>query len=218
MLYALQQRDDPYLEIVNKYDNDRPEGERPIDYYTEAFGALQSGMQQTDADLLGVVYETYGMSSDAFGQYFTPHNVSEMMAEMQLQALDRKEVGQRRAAGDPVTVKDPACGSGRLLVVAAQEYPDAVYYGVDKSETCAKMTALNLCLFNVDGYAVHGDALAMDAYQTWATQRSRLGGQVEELDVDPFAEEGSEQGDGDSTEGVQDAHDVTVRTTTLSDF
>lgn len=218
MLYALQQRDDPYLEIVNRYDNTQPRGERPIDYYTEAFGELRAGMQQTAADLLGVVYETYGLSSDSFGQYFTPHNVSEMMAEMQLDDLDGEQVRQRREAGDPVTVKDPACGSGRLLVMAAKEYPGAVYYGVDKSETCAKMTALNLCLFNADGFVIHGDGLTMDAYQTWATQRSALGGQVEEVDVDPFAEECSEQGDGEGTDGEQDMHDVTVRTTTLSDF
>lgn len=177
MLYALQQRDDPYLEIVDRYDNDRPEGEREIDYFTRAFAQLQQGMAATDADLLGVVYEAYGMASDAFGQYFTPHNVCRFMADVQMNTLAEPD-------GERVTVSDPACGSGRMLVMAAKQQPDAVFVGQDKDATCAKMAALNLCLFNVDGYVVLGDALRVEQRCVWQTAHTPLGGCIRERDPD----------------------------------
>ena len=220
MLYALQGRDDPYLEIVDKYDRDRSQGQRASDLYADAFGKLQYGMAETQADLLGVVYETYGMASDAFGQYFTPHNASRMNAEMALHDLDTATVQTRREQDDPVTIQDPACGSGRLLIVAAQQYPDAQYWGVDKSAACAKMTALNFCLYNLDGVVVHGDALAMESFNTWQTTRSVLGGAVEELpDAEPFTDSrGSvgEDGTGDKNRAdpssdVTGSSDVTVQ-------
>jgi len=178
MLYALQQRDDPYLEIVNRYDNDRDKGEREIDYFTQGFGQLQQGMAATDADLLGVVYESYGMASDAFGQYFTPHNVCEATTEMQMGVAGKPDTDDR------MTIGDPACGSGRMLVMAAQRQPDAVFVGQDKDATCARMAALNLCLFNVDGYVVHGDSLRVEQRRVWQTAYSAMGGSVRERDPD----------------------------------
>jgi hypothetical protein len=175
MLYSLQRRDDPYLDIVNQYDEDRPHGERAPDLYSKAFGQLQQGMAAKIADLLGVIYKTMGHDSDAFGQYFTPHNVSEMKAEMVLGSADDEDVD---------SVADPACGSGRLLVSAAKRQPDALYYGADKDGTCARMTALNLLFFNVDGYAVHADSLTQDHYAGWQTRQTPFGGAIRELDVD----------------------------------
>lgn len=43
------------------------------------------------------------------------------------------------------------------------------------------MTALNLCLFNLDWYAVLGDSLKMEARWLWRTRSSMLGGEVREL-------------------------------------
>lgn len=205
MLCSLQGRDEPYLEIVDRYGNDRERGEREIDHYCQAFAELQQGMAETDADLLGVIYEAYGQSSDAFGQYFTPHTVSDMMAAMQLDDVDP----DRYSRDDPLTVADPACGSGRMLVSAAKTIPNdveaAVFYGQDKDRTCAKMTALNLCLFNVDGYAILGDSLRMESHRLWATWGSPFGGSVRELNPDeienPFtagtAQQDSEEQDDD---------------------
>jgi len=178
MLYALQCRDDPYLEIVREYNNDQEQGNRDIDLFCEAFHQLQHGMASTDADLLGVVYEECGMTSDAFGQYFTPHPVSKAMAEMQIpESLTQRD--------EPYRVADPACGSGRLLIEAAKRIDaPTVFYGQDKDSTRAKMAALNLCFFNIDGVAVLGDSLTLETRKAWRTQHSPLGGSVREVDGD----------------------------------
>ena len=181
MLYSLQGHNENYLGVVEKYDNDQPDGQRPADLYSQAFGDLQRGLAETDADLLGVVYEELGMDSDAFGQYFTPGNICDAKAEMVI------DVDADREA--PYTIADPASGSGRLLLYAAKKIPDgvdAVFYGQDKDSTCAKMTALNLCFFNLDGYAVHGDSLTMEQHSVWRTRGTPLGGGIWELNETEF--------------------------------
>ena len=235
-MYSLQRDDENYLEVVEKYDNESfPEGERPVDLYSEAFGELMQGMSETDADLLGVVYEELGMDSDHFGQYFTPHNVCDAKAEMMIGA-DNEELEE------PVTVADPASGSGRLLLYAAKKIPEnleAVFYGQDKDSTCAKMTALNLCFFNMSGYAVQGDSLKLEKHRAWQTNGSSMGGSIQELGEDEFPEidydavkdevdeeettepeNGAEKTDRSSVDRGNEAGEnvVDLRETTLSEY
>jgi len=222
MLYSLEGDDENYLSVVDNYDNDKPDGQRPADLYAEAFGELQRGLAETDADLLGVVYEELGMDSDAFGQYFTPHNVCDAKAEMVIDVdADRDE---------PYTIADPASGSGRLLLYAARNIPDgmdAVFYGQDKDSTCAKMTALNLCFFNLDGYAVHGDSLTMEKHRVWQTRGTPLGGEIQELAESEFpnidceamrAEENEEQTAGNAGNEVDLVKLEDIENTNLTDF
>jgi len=181
MLYSLQLDDENYLEIIDSYDNDQPQGQHAADIYSQAFGDLRQGMAETDADLLGVVYEELGMESDAFGQYFTPHDICDMNAEMMVSVDESRE--------EPYTVADPASGSGRLLISAAKQIPsgdETLFYGQDKDSTCAKMTALNFCFFNMDGYAVQGDSLRMEEQRVWETRGTVSGGQIRELSEEEF--------------------------------
>lgn len=181
MLYSLQRDEENYLDIVNRYNNDRSEDKHAVDLYSRAFGDLQQGLVETDADLLGVIYEELGMDSETFGQYFTPNSICEAKAEMLIPAHEDHD--------DQYMIADPACGSGRLLIHAAKKIPagvEAVFYGQDKDSTCAKMTALNLCFFNMDGYAVHGDSLKMEKNRVWQTQGTPVGGHVRELEETEF--------------------------------
>jgi len=179
MLYALQRRDEPYLEIVDDYrergDMDHPDGQRSVDLFSKAFGQVQERMAATDADVLGAVYEEYGMSSDAFGQHFTPHSVCETMVEI-AGVVDENDTDDRQ------TVLDPACGSGRMLLTAGRNQPDALFVGQDKDPLCARMTALNCCFLNLDAYIVQGDSLTVEFQRAWETSYSPIGGSVRELD------------------------------------
>jgi len=179
MLFALQRRDDPYLEIVGDYrkpgDMDHPDGQRSVDLFSKAFGQLQERMAATDADVLGAVYEEYGMSSDAFGQHFTPHSVCETMVEI-AGVVDENDTEDRQ------TVLDPACGSGRMLLTAGRNQPDALFVGQDKDPLCARMTTLNCCFLNLDAYIVQGDSLTVEFQRAWETSYSPMGGSVRELD------------------------------------
>lgn len=180
MVTTLQHDDEAYLEVCNQYDNE------DIEQFAAAFGEVQQAMSEVNNELLGVIYEHLGQNSDALGQHFTPHNVCAAKAEMAgVVNTDTTE------SDEPLSVGDPACGSGRLLVAAAKQIPsntEAVFHGVDKDSVCAKMTALNLVFFNMDGVAIHGDSLTGDVYRGWKTTSTPLGGEIVEIPDDSINE------------------------------
>jgi type I restriction-modification system DNA methylase subunit len=183
MLYSLEGNDESYLEIVEKYNNGLSQGRRPIDLYGQAFGELKRGLTETNIDLLGVVYEKFGMDSDSFGQYFTPHNICDMKAAMILDIDETRE--------SILTIADPASGSGRLLISVVQKIPsgvDSVFYAQDKDSDCAKMTALNMYFFDMDGYAVHGDSLKTEKYRVWQIRSTTRSSMIRELEKNEFPE------------------------------
>lgn len=52
-----------------------------------------------------------GLSNDSGGQFFTPYNVCQMMAEMTIGNV----VPQVKERGY-ITINDPACGAGATLI------------------------------------------------------------------------------------------------------
>lgn len=90
------------------------------------------------------------------GQFFTPESISLLMSEIIM--VDKLH--------DGMTVNDPACGTGRTLLMALKHIRSKGYepklYANDLSMTCAKMTLLNFCINSVDGAVTCGDALRMD--------------------------------------------------------
>lgn len=132
---------------------------------------LMGLMKKTNLDVLGHIYETIarsGKGKNYLGQFFTPYNICEMMAEMT--AEDSEE---------PQKILDPCCGSGRLLVHMAKKVPsESTFVGQDLDYICFKMTALNMCFFNMNGYALCGDSLRMETRAGIVTKRSYLGGSM----------------------------------------
>jgi hypothetical protein len=135
-------------------------------------------MEETDEDVLGGVYEHYGLTSEHFAQYFTPGAVSRAMAQMNLPDTDSF---REATAEDPLVIGDVSgCGSGRLIVDSARRLRDlapetpAVYLGYDKDPLCAKMAVLNFVLNDMTGYVLLGDALKLEARRVWFISTSQL--------------------------------------------
>jgi len=172
ILFALQGDDESYLKIVHKYPNTKPIGHREIDFFHTAFQLLQYEMRETNSDVLGELYMQWNMSNKYKGQFFTPKNVASMMAQI------TNPTGGR--------ILDPSCGSGVMLVEAIktmkhEDLDKAAFYGQDIDLTCVKMTALNLCFFNVNGYVIQGNTLTMECNKVYQTGRSIYGGSIKEL-------------------------------------
>src|SRR5207302_7001563 len=77
------------------------------------------------------------------GEFYTPYNVSLMMAQM-------------TGIQPGMTVLDPACGSGRMLLAAleacrAEHGVDAVpeVFGIDISPDACRLTRMNLVLAGI---------------------------------------------------------------------
>ena len=171
MLYALQGDDEHYLEIVRKYKNDQPAGNREIDFFTKAFSLLMIKMKENNEEVLGEVYMQWNQNNKYHGQFFTPKHIASFMAQI------TKPHGR---------ISDPTCGSGIMLVEAIKtmsnsELDEAIFYGQDIDLTCVKMTALNLLFFNVNGFVVWGNTLTLECNKVYQTSRSYLGGNIREL-------------------------------------
>lgn len=107
-------------------------------------------------DALGSYYEvlTSRGKSQWLGQFFTPSEVCTLMAT--LSGTSREMTGQG------LTVHDPACGSGRLLLASHAIAPGNYQFGADLDPICAKMTAVNMCVHGCEGEAVCMDSLALE--------------------------------------------------------
>ncbi len=96
-------------------------------------------------DIIGDAYE-YLMrnfateSGKSKGQFYTPAEVSRILARV---------IGIDKATKSDTTVYDPACGSGSLLIRAADEAPfEVAIYGQEKDIATAGLAKMNLVLHN----------------------------------------------------------------------
>ena len=172
MLFSLAKEEDMYMEIISRYRND---GEpREADLFARAFGDVMEEMQKENHDVLGGIYMEIvsNWSAKGMGQFFTPVHLCDAMAKLSISDAPDK----------PVTVADPACGSGRMFISAAK-LVDAKswFHGIDADNVCAQMCALNFCFFNMNGYVIHGNTLSMKFYDGWITNNSPVGGAVRRL-------------------------------------
>ena len=140
--------------IDNAHFNDEDKlgkGKEMVDKLSELLGIFRDQMpdfskNRADGDdIIGDAYE-YLMrnfateSGKSKGQFYTPAEVSRILA---------KVVGIEHARNHDATLYDPACGSGSLLIRAAESAPvDVAIYGQEKEGTTAGLARMNLVLHN----------------------------------------------------------------------
>lgn len=166
VLYSLQGDDKAFHDLLDRYDD--ADRSTAAECFSHAFAGVCLVSERTGKDALGDAYTQFGLTSDSFGQFFTPHNTSQAIAEIQCSADDGSNPDER------TTIHDPACGSGRLLLYAAQQYDSSFVSGVDKDPQCAKMAAINATVFKLDGLFAHGDSLSLEFHTAWRTRAGRI--------------------------------------------
>lgn len=140
--------------IDNAHFNDEDKlgkGKEMVDKLSELLGIFRDQMPDFSRnhadgdDIIGDAYE-YLMrnfateSGRSKGQFYTPAEVSRILA---------KVVGIEYAKAGETTLYDPACGSGSLLIRAAEAAPvDVAIYGQEKEGTTAGLARMNLVLHN----------------------------------------------------------------------
>lgn len=152
-----KEREEKYKAIMSKYT---PE-ERGR--FLEMLAWLVEELEDDPRDVLGEVFMRSGMGSDAGGQFFTPFNISKMMAAIQVKAP---------AEGEKVTISEPSCGSGGSIIAAALELKSqGVNYQKcmrvvcqDLDWRCVFMAYVQLSYMGIDAICVQGDTL-LDPYR-----------------------------------------------------
>ena len=139
--------------VIDVADFDNPDklgrGKERVDRLSDLVGIFQdagldfSKNKADGDDILGDAYE-YLMrhfateSGKSKGQFYTPAEVSRVIA---------KVIGISHAKSQDQTVYDPTCGSGSLLLKAANETPQGItIYGQEKDNATAALAKMNMIL------------------------------------------------------------------------
>tara|TARA_R110002049_G_scaffold309101_1_gene516864 strand:- start:5094 stop:5894 length:801 start_codon:yes stop_codon:yes gene_type:complete len=156
-----QTMEDEYLSIVTKgYDKGEP-GRRGIDHISRAFGLLVKAMEDTGQDVLGDIF-TGGITYGERGQFFTPDCVTDLVSAL-MTGGDAEEGSKQNLQ----SINDPACGSGRFLLSMGKQNPRREFVGQDVDHRCAQMTAINLGLNGLRGWAVWQNTLSLECFRVY---------------------------------------------------
>ncbi|MCI8617245.1 MAG: type I restriction-modification system subunit M [Clostridia bacterium] len=116
---------------------------------------IETNEEQVPSDVIGDAYEYMigefaTMAGKKAGSFFTPQEVSEIMAQ-----IVNPQVGDR--------VYDPTCGSGSLLIRAARKggFDNVQIYGQEVSSSAISMARMNMFIHDIkDAKIAWGDTLA----------------------------------------------------------
>lgn len=148
-----------YMQIVGTYRNKDTIRAFP-ELLAIAYGAIESG----GCDFLGSVASQMEVLNARVGQFFTPYSVSRMIAEMSLN--DVRPVIEQNGF---VTISEPACGAGGMVLAAADVLHKAGFdigtqmlvNAVDISPLCFHMTYVQATLRGIPAMVELGDTLRM---------------------------------------------------------
>jgi hypothetical protein len=166
-------REKRYLKIVADYTPEE------VDRFTQLLAKLALELEVEMSDVLGKLYMSLGLGKKGIGQFFTPYHVSYLMAQMTMAGLAEKLETQ-----EFITVNDPCCGSGGMMVAAAATLrDDGVNYqqsmhvvAQDIELTAVHMAYIQLTLLHVPAVVIHGNSLTLEQRDAWPTPAHVLGG------------------------------------------
>lgn len=147
---SMGKQEDLYFKTIKEYTREE------LTTFQEAFAALVIEMDNDGKglkDVLGEYFEEH-FYNEKLGQFFTPPSLCKLMAE--LNPIEGKNV------------YDPCCGSGRIFLAAAEKNRKVTFFGGDVSETCCKMTLINMCLNGLKCRISWMNSLTMEIYKEWA--------------------------------------------------
>lgn len=168
-----QVREARYLDIASRYQREE------LDRFAQMLAHLVEALEIRPTDVLGQIFMSLDLGDAWKGQFFTPYEVSRMMALMTL--TDAASVIEQQGF---LLVNEPAAGAGGMLIAVANalleqgiNYQNAMHAtAIDIDATACHMTYLQLSLLHVPAIVIHGNALWPDpSAPHWVTPAHVLG-------------------------------------------
>ncbi|EDP9510134.1 N-6 DNA methylase, partial [Salmonella enterica subsp. enterica serovar Java] len=163
-----------YMQRVSRYSRE------DANNMSRLLAEVIEGLEFCPTDFLGQIFMNLELGNTRHGQYFTPYNVCYTMSRMTLS--DRLSVltsGER----DFITVSDPACGAGGMIVAMAEAMLEAGFnpqkqmmvYCVDIDPVAAMMCYIQLSLMGIPAIVATGNSLTVAIKREMATPMFVLG-------------------------------------------
>lgn len=144
-----------------KYRNERLGSDRVALEFLELIGnAYESN---PDQDFLGTIYMRLELNNHYRGQFFTPYEVSKMMAKFNFSETTISQIEEKGW----ISINDPACGAGALLIAAANVMKelninyqkDVMFVAQDIDRIVGLMCYIQMSLLGCPGYVVIGNTI-----------------------------------------------------------
>lgn len=171
-----QKMEDVYLSIIRKYNK-----EDQALFSSMSADLIMLFELEPYVDYLGKLYmELYG-GNKHLGQIFTPTSVSDLISNLCLGSIDEiKSIIEKEHR--PITISDPCCGSGSLLLSACKYLYDngvnyqkhALFYAQDIDSLCVSMCYIQLSLSGARAIITHGNSLNNENKAVYKTPMESL--------------------------------------------
>ncbi len=162
---SAQTREAEYLEEAKQWE--RPD----LSLFAEALGALILEMESRPfEDLIGGYYMEFALSQKGKrwnGEFHTPKHICDLMAQITLGDMESLP------DDEPITLCEPACGAGAMILSLAQACSPEVrrrlrVTAIDISRTACDMAFINTTLWGIPTRVIHGNSLSMECWAAWS--------------------------------------------------
>lgn len=169
-----ERREAQYMQVMSRYRKDE------IQVFPQALAELVQAFEDAPGDVLGSVFGELELGNAAAGQYFTPFSVCQMMAGI---TIDADEARQKIAERGYITVQEPACGAGAMVIAMAQYLQqEGINYQQHMHATCIDVDAravhmayVQFALMHIPAVLVIGNTLTLEQREVWHTPAHVMG-------------------------------------------
>lgn len=166
-------REARYMQIVGEYEREE------VQRFPQLLAVLVDWLECGLDDCLGKLFMSLELGDSFKGQFFTPFEVSRLMAGITFG--DARQAIEHQGF---ITMNEPACGAGGMILAAADalqaqgiNYQRAMHAtAVDVDATAVHMAYVQLSLAHVPAIIVHGNSLSLTEWGHWFTPAHILGG------------------------------------------
>lgn len=169
-----EEREKRYLQVIKKYQKE--EQTLIAEIFAMIFALLSSVVYDNGRfyDNLGELFMRCNQGSSSAGQYFTPFQVSAMMARM----IIGDEILEKTQNDGVLTLNDSCCGGGGMMMAALDVLKNKYHINYtrncfvlcsDIDLRCVHMTYLQLALAGVPAIVKHQNSLTGETWSVWKT-------------------------------------------------
>ncbi|MFD4242747.1 N-6 DNA methylase [Streptomyces sp. NPDC058525] len=173
-------RERQYLQIAGGYSRTE------LDRFAHALALVTTEMGRNPCDVLGRLYMELELGNERLGQCYTPHDVAQLMAQMQIDTV--VEQVERNGFAE---VYEPACGAGGLMIALSEVMlehglnPQTQLHvtAEDIAPQAMHMIYVHLTLLHIPSVVRRCNVLTLETFDAWPTPAHVLGNWSQKLRV-----------------------------------
>ncbi len=163
--------EDEYLRIIGQYRKSDQSA------FQNLFSLVVEALEPEPRDILGPLFMELELGDARRGQFFTPPEISRMMASMIM-----SDIEERLIRGEEINVQEPAAGAGGMVLACAEKIIELGFnpakvmraHATDVDRTAALMCYIQLSLWNIPATVVVGNSLTLEVHEVWETPALRI--------------------------------------------